>query len=171
MNYVREEDIKSILKLSEIKVETVFDKCTNVLVKLPNGFVLSASSGAVDIDNYNERLGIEICMKKIEDELWKLEGYALAKNIHEKALEHPKEPNFKKQSNCSNKNLSFRDVYIEAIEGKKIRRKHWNGYWTFEKEVGSFMMHCIYGTLDIRKTTNVLFTLGNILADDWEVIK
>lgn len=82
MNYVREEDIKKILELSEVKVETVFDKCTNVLVKLPNGFVLSASSGAVDIENYNERLGVECCMKKIEDELWKLEGYALAKRLY-----------------------------------------------------------------------------------------
>lgn len=82
MNYVREEDIKKILELSEMKVETVFDKCTNVLVKLPNGFVLSASSGAVDIENYNERLGVEYCMKKIEDELWKLEGYALAKRLY-----------------------------------------------------------------------------------------
>lgn len=89
MNYIREKDIKRMLALSEVKVETVFDKCTNVVVKLPNGFVLSASSGAVDIENYNERLGIECCMKKIEDELWKLEGYALAKNLYEGVAEPP----------------------------------------------------------------------------------
>ena len=83
MNYVREEYIKKMLELSDVKVETVFNKCTNVIVKLPNGFVLSASSGAVDIENYNERLGVEGCMKKIEDELWKLEGYTLAQRLFE----------------------------------------------------------------------------------------
>lgn len=154
MNYVREKDIKKILELSEVRVETVFDKCTNVIVKLPNGFVLSASSGAVDIENYNERLGVECCMKKIEDELWKLEGYALAKKLHKENA----------------KNKYFRDVYLDCMEGKKIKRKHWNGYWFWEN--GSFKIHCYNGKiLDIRETEDVAFTLGNILAGDWEVIE
>lgn len=28
-----------------------------------------------DPDNYDHDLGVEICKKRIEDELWKLEGY------------------------------------------------------------------------------------------------
>lgn len=73
------EEIASLLEASEVAVQTIFDKVTLVAVKLPNGFVLTASSGAVSKENYDERIGAEICMKQIEDQLWKLEGYALQK--------------------------------------------------------------------------------------------
>lgn len=81
MNFVSEQRIKDILNQSEIEVKTIFDKCTIVVVKLPNGFVLTESSGAVDITNYSEEIGKQVCMKKIEDQLWKLEGYLLASKI------------------------------------------------------------------------------------------
>ena len=63
---------------SEIKVETVYDKVTVVSCKLPNGFVLIEASGAVDPANYDEKIGKEVCMERIENKLWELEGYVLA---------------------------------------------------------------------------------------------
>lgn len=78
-NYkVTEERIESLLKNSKVHTDTVFDKVTVVNVQLPNGFVITATSGAVDESNYDLDLGYEICMKHIEDKLWELEGYALA---------------------------------------------------------------------------------------------
>ena len=68
---------------SEIKVETVYGKVTIVSCKLPNGFVIVEASGAVDIANYDEKIGTEICMERIENKLWELEGYALAKQLYE----------------------------------------------------------------------------------------
>jgi hypothetical protein len=77
-------DIDELLAKSKIKVETVFDKVTVVSCKLPNGFVIVEASGAVDPKNYNEQIGKKICMERIENKLWELEGYALTKKLYER---------------------------------------------------------------------------------------
>lgn len=82
-NTVTKQQIDELLAKSEIKVETVYDKVTVVNCKLPNGFVITEASGAVDPANYDEVIGKEICLSRIENKLWELEGYALAKKIHE----------------------------------------------------------------------------------------
>lgn len=81
---VDKKNIDNIIANSIISVETKFDKCTIVTVQLPNGFVLVESSGAIDINNYNENIGYECCMTKIIDKLWMLEGYALANEVYRK---------------------------------------------------------------------------------------
>lgn len=81
MNKITPEHVQNILDNSEIDVKTIFDKVTVVTCKLPNGFVLVESSGAVDKKNYNLEMGKEVCLKKITDEIWKLEGYSLANVI------------------------------------------------------------------------------------------
>lgn len=82
-NTVTKRQIDELLEKSEIKVETVYGKVTIVSCKLPNGFVIVEASGAVDISNYDEKIGTEICMERIENKLWELEGYALAKQLYE----------------------------------------------------------------------------------------
>ncbi|WP_443715600.1 hypothetical protein [Ruminococcus bromii] len=47
-NTVTKRQIDELLEKSEIKVETVYDKVTIVNCKLPNGFVITESSGADD---------------------------------------------------------------------------------------------------------------------------
>lgn len=76
-NTVKKEHVKYLLNESEVMVATVFDKVTVVSVKLPNGFVITESSGAVSKENYDEKIGKEISLKKIEDKIWELEGYLL----------------------------------------------------------------------------------------------
>ena len=80
---VTQEDIDRLIAGADISIQTVYDKCTLVTVKLKNGFVLSASSACVDPKNYSQELGASICMEHIKDELWKLEGYALQKKLSE----------------------------------------------------------------------------------------
>jgi len=86
-NKVTQQEIDDIIKRSEIDVKTVFDKVTVVTCKLPNGFVLVESSGAVDKRNYNKEIGKQICMDHIESKIWKLEGYHLAKMLEENWVE------------------------------------------------------------------------------------
>ena len=81
---VNKKDIDNLINSSEIKIETKFDKATIVTVKLPNGFILVESSGAIDKSNYDENIGYECCMSKIIDKLWLLEGYSLANEIYRK---------------------------------------------------------------------------------------
>ena len=76
-NTISQADIDGIISKSQIKVQTVFGKCTIVSVQLPNGFVIVESSACVDPINYNEAMGTSICMNKIKDKLWELEGYKL----------------------------------------------------------------------------------------------
>lgn len=53
-------------------------KTTVVCLTLPNGFEVIEASGCVDPRNYDHALGVEICKKRIVDQVWKLEGYRLA---------------------------------------------------------------------------------------------
>ena len=59
------------------------DSTTVVTVRLKNGFTITETSGCIDAKNYSKEIGAEICMSKIEDKLWMLEGYALNKRLTE----------------------------------------------------------------------------------------
>lgn len=78
---IQPEDIEALIEGSEIHVETIFDKVTLVALRLPSGFVITQSSGAVDKANYSEEQGKQICLDKIRSELWKLEGYYLQREV------------------------------------------------------------------------------------------
>ena len=80
---VTEDYIAWLMDNSEFNIKTVFDKCTIVSCKLPNGFVVTESSACVSPENYDVDLGIEICMNKITNKVWELEGYALQKKLYE----------------------------------------------------------------------------------------
>lgn len=80
-NTITQKDIDAIMASAKIETETKMDKCTVVTVQLANGFVLIASSACVDPANYNEEMGKEICLNKIKDKLWELEGYCLQKEL------------------------------------------------------------------------------------------
>ena len=75
-NAVTKQQIDELLKKSEFRIETVYNKVTMVSCKLPNGFVINEASGAVDPANYDEKIGEKICMERIENKLWELEGWS-----------------------------------------------------------------------------------------------
>lgn len=79
---VTQERIDKIISNSNITVQTVFDKCTIVACQLPNGFVIVESSACISPENYNEEMGIEICLNKITDKIWELEGYNLQNELY-----------------------------------------------------------------------------------------
>lgn len=84
---VAEERINWLLENSEIEWYTVFDKCTVVSCKLPNGFVITESSACVDPSNYNEEMGVDNCLDKIVNKVWELEGYLLQNTVYEDGLD------------------------------------------------------------------------------------
>lgn len=81
-NKVEEADIDKLLDEAEIDIRTLFNKCTLVTVQLKNGFILTESSACVDPENYDEEIGEKICMDKIKDKLWELEGYKLQDKLY-----------------------------------------------------------------------------------------
>ena len=74
---ITEEYIADIMENSEFEIHTVFDKCTVVSCRLPNGFVITESSSCVRPEDYNVDTGTEICFNKIADKIWELEAYRL----------------------------------------------------------------------------------------------
>jgi hypothetical protein len=80
-NSLTKADIDEILSASIVEDMKLEPKTTLVKVTLPNGFELIETSSCVDPDNYDHNLGKEICMKRIEDKIWYLEGYVLQSKI------------------------------------------------------------------------------------------
>jgi len=78
---VTKEQIDSIIASSEIEDLKMGSKTTVVSVTLPNKFVIVQSSSCVDPSNYDHELGKEICMKRIIDKVWELEGYRLQSSV------------------------------------------------------------------------------------------
>ena len=81
---VTKEDVEA--NMQDIQVNTIhaFRKpCTIVFVRMKNGFVLTEQSICVDPNNYSEEIGKEICLSRIENEVWKLLGYELQTKLHD----------------------------------------------------------------------------------------
>ena len=85
-NKLVQEDIEKLIQGCKVNVATVFEKVTVVSVQLESGFVITESSGAVSPKNYDKDLGYEICIRRIIDRLWELEGYVLQKSIYGQGL-------------------------------------------------------------------------------------
>jgi hypothetical protein len=80
-NTVTQEQVDGIFNASTFSIDTVLDKCTVVSVQLPNGFIIVESSACVDPVNYNEQLGADICIQRIKNKIWELEGYKLQSEL------------------------------------------------------------------------------------------
>lgn len=85
-NTLTKEYIDKIVHSSKFSWSAQFGKCTVVTMQLPNGFVLTESSACVDPANYDEKLGYEICVKKLTERVWELEGYLLQNELYKKSL-------------------------------------------------------------------------------------
>ena len=75
-NTVTIEEVKA--NMQDVFVTTLkpFDKpVTFVEVRMLNGFTVRESATCVDPANYDEEIGKQICLKRIEDEIWMLLGY------------------------------------------------------------------------------------------------
>ena len=78
---VKKETIDSILSQTLMATEKYGDKTTILKATLPNGFVIVESSSCVDPKNFDMSIGEQICMKKLEDKIWELEGYKLQNEL------------------------------------------------------------------------------------------
>ena len=65
--------------------------------------------------------------------------------------------------------MSFSGAVFALMRGHKVKRHHWTGYWQLED--GEVMMHMHDGrVLNIKETTDIIYTLSNCACDDWEII-
>lgn len=81
-NTVTIEQVKE--NMQDVIVRTLDDfgkPCTYVTVRMKNGFTLRESTTCVDPANYDEEIGKEICLKRIENQIWFLLGYQLQEDL------------------------------------------------------------------------------------------
>lgn len=73
--------------------------------------------------------------------------------------------------------MRFEQAFKAMKHGAKVKLPSWGGYWCWDPEKETIMMHCRTQdvdkgqgpVLDIRETQRVEYTLQNILSDDWQV--
>lgn len=82
-NTITQERINNILKNTRIETEKYGDKTTILKATLPNGFVIVESSSCIDPNNFDMEIGSKICMERLENKIWELEGYKLQSKIVE----------------------------------------------------------------------------------------
>ena len=73
--------------------------------------------------------------------------------------------------------MYFKEAIEHMKHGEKVKLPSWCGYWCWDPEKETIMMHCRPQdadkgqgpVLDIRETQRVEYTLRNILSDDWQI--
>ena len=64
--------------------------------------------------------------------------------------------------------MKFDDAMKEMKRGIHMKLPSWAGYWCWDPDKQTIIMHCKDGKImDIRKTQVVEYTLGNVLSDEW----
>lgn len=65
--------------------------------------------------------------------------------------------------------MKFKEAYDLIKKGFYIKLPSWGGYWSWDDDKETIMMHLKDNTtiMDIRATTAVDYTLRNILSDEW----
>lgn len=67
--------------------------------------------------------------------------------------------------------MNFASAIFALMRDQKIRRHHWIGYWYFDKKKRTIIMHMHDGEeRNIRDAEDIIDTLSNCAADDWEII-
>lgn len=73
--------------------------------------------------------------------------------------------------------MKFSEALKLMKQGTPMKLPSWGGYWCWDDEKQTIMMHCRAKdadkgrgpVLDIRETQRVEYTLENVLSEDWQV--
>lgn len=169
---VTKERIDHLMGTAEKEMIVCYAKHMIMVAKLENGFVIETSSGCVDPKNFDEKIGEEICARKLEDKIWELEGYALQKQEYENKV--------KVNAVVA---TDFGWALKKMRHGFAVRRRGWNGKGIFikmqvpdehSKMTGPYIYIDTTGlqtdnTFAPRSRVPWLASQTDMLAEDWEV--
>lgn len=72
--------------------------------------------------------------------------------------------------------MNFKQAFEQMKQGKKVKLPSWGGYWTWDEEKQTILMHCRPDNsdtgnpiMDIRETQRVEYTMMNICSDEWVI--
>jgi hypothetical protein len=65
-------------------------------------------------------------------------------------------------------NMLWNETFKLMKEGHKVKLPSWGGYWYWDKDKETIIIHCKDDNeLDIRETQVVEYTFSNIASDEW----
>ena len=80
--------------------------------------------------------------------------------------------------------MNFAGAIFALQRGHKVKRHHWSGYWYLAPistvtsdgygtdTIPTIMMPTYDGReVDIRQTSDIIYTLSNCACDDWEIVE
>ena len=72
--------------------------------------------------------------------------------------------------------MKFAEAFAAMKAGAKVKLPHWAGYWSWDPENQTVLMHCRpeesdngKPVMDIRESQRVEYTLTNICSDEWMI--
>lgn len=66
--------------------------------------------------------------------------------------------------------MKFAEALKAMKEGQKVKLPSWGGYWYWEPEKETIIIHTKDGDeLDIRETDRVAYTMTNVASDEWVI--
>ena len=65
--------------------------------------------------------------------------------------------------------MNFNEAYQKMLEGKKIKRPGWKGYWFIDNKDNKFKIKLAGGEIKENKFTQE--TIKNTAANDWEIVE
>lgn len=65
--------------------------------------------------------------------------------------------------------MNFNEAYQKMLEGKKIKRPGWKGYWFIDSKDNKFKIKLAGGEIKENKFTQE--TIKNTAANDWEIVE
>ena len=65
--------------------------------------------------------------------------------------------------------MNFNEAYQKMLEGKKIKRPDWKGYWFIDSKDNKFKIKLAGGEIKENKFTQE--TIKNTAANDWEIVE
>lgn len=125
-NKVSEARIERIMAESSWYDEKFDARTTLVKCTMPNGWSIIETSSCLDPGEYDHGIGVEICRKRIKDEIWKLEAYLLACQRHDlEALCSAMEEKDAREKT----EWSIKKVFVKVLDGEDLG-------WRFYAEGG-----------------------------------
>lgn len=66
--------------------------------------------------------------------------------------------------------MVFKKALEAMMQGQKVKLPTWGGYWYWDPEKETIIMHTKDGAeMDIRETERVAYTMGNVASDEWMI--
>lgn len=157
------------------KEVNVYDKNNSLIDKVLHVVIDKVCNNASDLDTqcpikYGEDEYFPNAIKEppLEPENIKHDESKIHKVTIDEFIPKQTEPTIHFDKKVFESGLSFREAYMRMVEGKKISRPCFIGWWFMNHE-SKVIIHDRYG--NELKEGDITNTVTNTLANDWEVIE